>query len=252
MLLTTGLSLPPGQCYKRVAWGPDGHIAAACDRMVHFLDARTGEVVDRVEDAHDAPVRLRVCPWAVCACGQSVAWAGRDCGSAAVLGARCCAGLRGQGRRDAHALCHAAASWRVFATRLGNRSSCCHALLADHLPGVVEQQAARPAGRGQRAGDRRAGWEGAALGSAAEAGVRQRLAAEAPPGAPAAPRGTAGWGARRQRPCCGASLGWTPCGGLPRCCHRVCRCCAFHLHVSSWLALGRLADHQGCAFTAAC
>lgn len=114
MLLTTGLSLPPGQCYKRVAWGPDGHIAAACDRMVHFLDARTGEVVDRVEDAHDAPVRLRVCPWAVCACGQSVAWAGRDCGSVAVLGARCCAGLRGQGRRDAHALCHAAAFLACF------------------------------------------------------------------------------------------------------------------------------------------
>ncbi|KAL4432387.1 hypothetical protein ABPG77_001686 [Micractinium sp. CCAP 211/92] len=56
VLLTTGLSLPPGQCYKRVAWGPDGHIAAACDRMLHFLDARTGEVVDRVEDAHDAPI----------------------------------------------------------------------------------------------------------------------------------------------------------------------------------------------------
>ena len=34
VLLTTGLSLPPGQCYKRVAWGPDGHIAAACDRML--------------------------------------------------------------------------------------------------------------------------------------------------------------------------------------------------------------------------
>lgn len=58
VLLTTGLSLPPGQCYRRIAWGPDGHIAAACDRMVHFLDARTGEVVDRVEEAHDAAVRL--------------------------------------------------------------------------------------------------------------------------------------------------------------------------------------------------
>lgn len=58
VLLSTGLSLLPGQCYSRLSWGPDGMIAGACGHNLHFIDARTGEVVDRVNDAHDAEVRL--------------------------------------------------------------------------------------------------------------------------------------------------------------------------------------------------
>ena len=56
VLLSTGLSLLPGKCYSRLAWGPEGLIAAACGTMLHFLDARTGEVVERIEDAHEAAV----------------------------------------------------------------------------------------------------------------------------------------------------------------------------------------------------
>lgn len=56
LLLSTGLSLLPGKCYSRLAWGPDGFIAAASGTMVHFLDSRTGEVVERVEEAHDAAI----------------------------------------------------------------------------------------------------------------------------------------------------------------------------------------------------
>jgi hypothetical protein len=58
VLLSTGLSLPPGQCYSRLAWGPEGLIAGACGSTLHFIEARTGEVVDRVNDAHDAEVRM--------------------------------------------------------------------------------------------------------------------------------------------------------------------------------------------------
>lgn len=54
--MTTGLSLLPGKCYSRLAWGPENLIAAACGTMLHFLDARTGEVVERVDEAHDAAV----------------------------------------------------------------------------------------------------------------------------------------------------------------------------------------------------
>ena len=56
VLLSTGLSLLPGKCYSRLAWGPEGLIAAACGSVLHFLDSRTGEVVDRVDDAHEAAV----------------------------------------------------------------------------------------------------------------------------------------------------------------------------------------------------
>ncbi|PSC75857.1 Transducin beta 2 [Micractinium conductrix] len=55
VLLSTGLSLLPGKCYSRLAWGPD-YIAAVCGTTLHFLDPRTGEVVERVEDAHDAAI----------------------------------------------------------------------------------------------------------------------------------------------------------------------------------------------------
>ena len=56
VILSTGLSLLPGKCYSRLAWGPEGLIAAACGNVLHFLDSRTGVVVDRVDDAHDAAV----------------------------------------------------------------------------------------------------------------------------------------------------------------------------------------------------
>lgn len=56
VLLSTGLSLLPGKCYSRLAWGPENLIAAACGSMLHFLDARTGEVVERIDEAHDAAV----------------------------------------------------------------------------------------------------------------------------------------------------------------------------------------------------
>jgi WD40 repeat protein len=65
-LTTAGLPLPRGQCYSRLAWGPGGHIAAVHGGTVHLLDARSGEQVDAVRDAHSgaitdavwAPVKL--------------------------------------------------------------------------------------------------------------------------------------------------------------------------------------------------
>ncbi|KAI7845338.1 hypothetical protein COHA_001045 [Chlorella ohadii] len=56
VLLSTGLSLLPGKCYSRLAWGPENLIAAACGSMLHFLDCRTGEVVERIDEAHDAAI----------------------------------------------------------------------------------------------------------------------------------------------------------------------------------------------------
>ena len=55
-LLTAGLELPRGRCYSQLAWGPDGFIAAACGAAVHFLDCRSGEVVARIDDAHEKEV----------------------------------------------------------------------------------------------------------------------------------------------------------------------------------------------------
>eukprot|EP00887_Chlorella_sp_A99_P005330 scaffold1.g5330.t1 len=57
MVLTSAfMALPNGQAYARLAWGPDGFIAGCHGSMVHILDARTGEVVDRIEAAHDGEV----------------------------------------------------------------------------------------------------------------------------------------------------------------------------------------------------
>lgn len=55
-ILSTGLSLLPGKCYSRLAWGPEGLVAGVCGTTLHFIDSRSGEVVDRVEDAHDAAI----------------------------------------------------------------------------------------------------------------------------------------------------------------------------------------------------
>lgn len=55
-LLSAGLALVPNQFYSRVAWGPDGYIAAVHGSMVHILDSRSGEVVERIEDAHDTAI----------------------------------------------------------------------------------------------------------------------------------------------------------------------------------------------------
>jgi WD40 repeat protein len=55
-LLTAGLALPRGQCYSRLAWGPGGHIAAAHGATVHLLDARSGEQVEAIREAHSAEI----------------------------------------------------------------------------------------------------------------------------------------------------------------------------------------------------
>lgn len=56
VLTSAFMALPNGQAYARLAWGPDGFIAGCHGSMVHILDARTGEVVDRIEAAHDGEV----------------------------------------------------------------------------------------------------------------------------------------------------------------------------------------------------
>jgi hypothetical protein len=44
VLLNIPLPLPKGQCFDRMAWGPDGTIAAAVGTHIHFLDSKTGQV----------------------------------------------------------------------------------------------------------------------------------------------------------------------------------------------------------------
>lgn len=67
VLLNLPLPLPSGQCFDRMAWGPDGTIAAAVGGFIHFIDSRSGKVLE-VLHAHDgritsmqwSPVLLRV------------------------------------------------------------------------------------------------------------------------------------------------------------------------------------------------
>ena len=56
VILSVGLPLLPKQCYSLLAWGPDGFIAAVHGSTVHILDSRSGEVVEQIADAHDAPI----------------------------------------------------------------------------------------------------------------------------------------------------------------------------------------------------
>lgn len=56
VLLSVGLSLPPKQVYTHLAWGPDNYIAGAVGTLVHIIDARSGEVVERIDDAHTTQV----------------------------------------------------------------------------------------------------------------------------------------------------------------------------------------------------
>jgi hypothetical protein len=44
VLLNLPLPLPKGQCFERMAWGPDGTIAAAVGGHIHFIDSKTGQV----------------------------------------------------------------------------------------------------------------------------------------------------------------------------------------------------------------
>ena len=43
-LLKVDLPLPKGQVFERLAWGPDGTIAAALGEHIHFIDSKTGQV----------------------------------------------------------------------------------------------------------------------------------------------------------------------------------------------------------------
>jgi WD40 repeat protein len=54
-LLVVPSPLPKDQVFERLAWGPDGTIAAAYGTHVHFLSSQTGEVLEVVH-AHEAPL----------------------------------------------------------------------------------------------------------------------------------------------------------------------------------------------------
>lgn len=133
-ILSTGLSLLPGKCYSRLAWGPEGLVAGVCGTTLHFIDSRSGEVVDRVEDAHDAAV---------------------SCGCCAVM---CCPVL----------CCAVMLCLRWWQQQDHLPMPCLHSHLAahaplppaspphaDYLPGLVLKQAAQPARADACAGNRR-------------------------------------------------------------------------------------------------
>lgn len=61
-LLQCNMPLKQGKVYQHLAFGPNNVIAAACDGMVHMLDAATGELLDSI-DAHDSNITsMQWCP----------------------------------------------------------------------------------------------------------------------------------------------------------------------------------------------
>lgn len=50
------LGLAPGQVFSRMAWGPDGCLAAAHGAQVHFIDAVCGALLGSLQ-AHELDVR---------------------------------------------------------------------------------------------------------------------------------------------------------------------------------------------------
>ena len=48
--------VPSGQCFTRMAYGPDNIIAAAFGASLQFLDADNGAVLETVDDAHDGSI----------------------------------------------------------------------------------------------------------------------------------------------------------------------------------------------------
>lgn len=50
------LGLKDGQVFERMAWGPDGTIAAAIGSHIHFVDSSSGELLEKLH-AHDGDVR---------------------------------------------------------------------------------------------------------------------------------------------------------------------------------------------------
>lgn len=59
VLLNLPLPLPKGQCFERMAWGPDGTVAAAVGGHIHFIDSKTGQVLE-VLHAHDGRITSMV------------------------------------------------------------------------------------------------------------------------------------------------------------------------------------------------
>jgi hypothetical protein len=55
VLLKADLPLPPGSCFERMAWGPDGTIAAALGGHIHFIDSSSGKVLE-VLHAHEGGI----------------------------------------------------------------------------------------------------------------------------------------------------------------------------------------------------
>ncbi|KAK9819711.1 hypothetical protein WJX72_001552 [[Myrmecia] bisecta] len=55
-LLKRPQEVPANRCYTHIAYGPGGVIAASIDKTLYLLDAKSGSLVDTVEDAHDAEI----------------------------------------------------------------------------------------------------------------------------------------------------------------------------------------------------
>eukprot|EP00878_Enallax_costatus_P010560 GHUV01011027.1.p1 GENE.GHUV01011027.1~~GHUV01011027.1.p1 ORF type:complete len:367 (+),score=82.44 GHUV01011027.1:462-1562(+) len=49
------VDLPKGQVFERMAWGPDGTIAAAIGGQIHFIDSKTGKTLE-VLHAHESHI----------------------------------------------------------------------------------------------------------------------------------------------------------------------------------------------------
>lgn len=87
------LGLQPGSMFRRLAFGPDGTVAAsAAGGFVHFVDSATGELLERLH-AHDADVAsMAWSPARLELPGGGGATPGEDDGRGAVLAT--CSGAR--------------------------------------------------------------------------------------------------------------------------------------------------------------
>lgn len=56
LILTFFPALQPGQQYEGLAWGPGGVIAAVKGTTLHFIDAKTGSIMESVNKAHDKAI----------------------------------------------------------------------------------------------------------------------------------------------------------------------------------------------------
>ena len=50
------MQVPKGSAYTQLAWSRDDVLAAACGTRIDFLDPKTGQCLDSIDNAHDSTI----------------------------------------------------------------------------------------------------------------------------------------------------------------------------------------------------